>query len=261
MKINNVPLLFLLIAFSFSIPVKAQFVWPNGAKAAVVFTYDDGLDGHLDVAVRQLDEFGFKGTFYCTGNSPSLYNRMEDWRAIAQNGHELGNHTLFHPCDGNLNDWVKPEYDLNNYSVEQMLAELQTANTLLKAIDGKTERTFAYTCANYIAGGKDFTDEIQHLFLGARGGSQLPETMKAYDIYNTPSTMVDSPSTEELIAIVEAAKKNGTIAVFMFHSVGGGYLNVGADEHRALLQYIKKHENEFYSDTFLEVIKYIRQNQ
>jgi len=28
----------------------------------------------------------------------------------------------------------------------------------------------------------------------------------------------------------------------MFHSVGGGYLNVGADEHRALLQYIKENE-------------------
>src|SRR5210317_1324498 len=78
----------------------AQFKWPNGKKAAVVFTYDDGLDGHLDVAVPQLDEFGFKGTFYCTGNSPSLYNRLDEWRQIAKNGHELGNHTLFHPCDG-----------------------------------------------------------------------------------------------------------------------------------------------------------------
>ena len=242
-------------------PTQAQFVWPDGAKAAVVFTYDDGLDGHLDVAVPQLDEFGLKGTFYCTGNSPSLYNRMDEWRAIVQNGHELGNHTLFHPCDGNLNSWVKPEYDLNKYSVEQMLAELQTANTLLKAIDGKTERTFAYTCANYIAGGEDFTDEIQDLFIGARGGSKIPETMKGYDVYNTPSTMVDSPSAEELIAIVEAAKKKGTIAVLMFHSVGGGYLNVGAKEHRALLQYIKNHQDEFYTGTFLEVMKYINQNQ
>lgn len=241
-------------------PVKAQF-WPNGAKAAVVFTYDDGLDGHLDFAVPQLDEFGFKGTFYCTGNSPSLYNRMEEWREIAKNGHELGNHTLFHPCDGNLNDWVKPEYDLNKYSVEQILAELHTANTLLKAIDGKIERTFAYTCANYIAGGKDFTDEIQDLFVGARGGSKIPESMNDYDVYNTPSSMVDSPTADELIAIVEAAKKKGTIAVFMFHNVGGGYLNVGAKEHRVLLEYINENKDEFYTGTFLEVMQYINQKQ
>jgi hypothetical protein len=32
--------------------VSAQFTWPGGAKAAVCFTYDDGLDCHLDVACR-----------------------------------------------------------------------------------------------------------------------------------------------------------------------------------------------------------------
>lgn len=89
----------IVLLFVFNVS-NAQFKWPDGKKAAVVFTYDDGLDCHLDVAIPQLDEFGFKGTFYCTGNSPSLYNRLEEWREITKNGHELGNHTLFHPCDG-----------------------------------------------------------------------------------------------------------------------------------------------------------------
>ena len=129
----------------------AQFKWPDGKKAAVVFTYDDGLDCHLDVAVPQLDEFGFKGTFYCTGNSPSLYNRMSEWRQLAKNGHELGNHSLFHPCDGKKQDWVKPEYDLNNYTLGQIVNELQTANTLLKAVDGNEDRTFGFTCSDYAA--------------------------------------------------------------------------------------------------------------
>jgi peptidoglycan/xylan/chitin deacetylase (PgdA/CDA1 family) len=249
----------ILLIFGFSIQSNAQYKWPNGAKAAVVFTYDDGLDCHLDVAVPQLNEFGFKGTFYCTGNSPSLYTRMDEWREIVKNGHELGNHTLFHPCDGSQFDWVKPEYDLNRYTLEQILSELQTANTLLKSIDGKTERTFAYTCGNYIAGGEDFTDEIKSMFVGARGGSGIPKNIEDFNVYKTPGWGVNSPTTEELIAFVEEAKRNGTIAIFMFHSVGGGYLNVGADEHRALLQYIKNHEDEYYTGTFLEVINYIKQ--
>ena len=51
---------FISIGFLFGSNISnAQFKWPDGKKAAVVFTYDDGLDCHLDVAVPQLDEFGF----------------------------------------------------------------------------------------------------------------------------------------------------------------------------------------------------------
>jgi len=240
---------------------KAQFEWPNGAKAAVIFTYDDALDCHLDVAVPQLDEYGFKGTFYCTGQSPSLYKRLDEWRKIAQNGHELGNHTLFHPCDGDKFDWVKPVYDLNNYTIEQLLNELKTANTLLKGIDGKNERTFGYTCSNYIAGGKDFTAEIKKLFNAARCDGPIPETMENYKTWKAPSWGVNEPTAENLIKYVNAARQKGTIAVFMFHSVGGGYLNVGAKEHRKLLQYVKNHKNEFYCDSFLEVMNYIKSQE
>ena len=175
---------------------------------------------------------------------------MDEWREIAKNGHELGNHTLFHPCDGERMDWVKPEYDLNKYTHEQIITELRTANTLLKAVDGKTDRTFGYTCSDFIAGGVDFTDDVKKMFSAARKDGSVPETMKDYDIYKTPSWGVNSPTAEELIAYVEKAKENGTIAVFMFHSVGGGYLNVGADEHRKLLEYLKANEKDFYTGTF-----------
>lgn len=256
---NTIITLLLLFCLTFS--ANAQFTWPNGAKAAVCLTYDDGLDCHLDVAVPQLDEFGFKGTFYCTGNSPSLYNRMDEWRKIIANGHELGNHSLFHPCIDKNYDWVLPEYDLNNYTVEQIVAELRTANTLLKAIDGKQARTYAYTCSDFTAGGEDFTDEIKPLFSAARCNGPIPGNMKNYDIYKTPSWGVDSPSAEDLISFVEKAKEKGTIAVFMFHSVGGGYLNVGAGEHRKLLEYLRENDDEFYCATFMEVMEYIKKNQ
>ena len=254
-------LIFFVAVLMISFNLNAQFKWPNDKKAAVVFTYDDGLDCHLDVAVPHLDEFGIKGTFYCTGNSPSLYNRLEEWRNIAENGHELGNHTLFHPCDGKRFDWVKPEYDLNSYTTEQLIAELNTANTLLKAIDGKTNRTFGYTCSDYVAGGKDFTGELEKLFDGARCDGPVPETMQNYNIYKTPSWMAVDPTAEQLIEYVEKAREKGTIAVIMFHSVGGGYLNVGAAEHYTLLKYLKENEADYYCATFFEVMKYIKNNR
>jgi hypothetical protein len=35
---------------------------------------------------------------------------------------------------------------------------------------------------------------------------------------------------------------------------------VGAEEHRALLHYLDNHRDEFFSGTFLEVMKYISEN-
>nr|WP_319573004.1 polysaccharide deacetylase family protein [uncultured Draconibacterium sp.] len=252
-------LILILTVFAFS--SNAQFKWPNGTKAAVVFTYDDGLDCDLDVVVPQLDEFGLKGTFFCTGNSPSLYNRTEEWRAITKRGHELGNHTLFHPCDGTGQDWVKPEYDLRTYTSEQIVAELKTANTLLKAIDGKTERSYGYTCSHFVANGVDFTDSIKNIFVAARCDGPIPETMDGYKTWKTPSFMSVEPEIDELIAKVEEAKAKGTIVVFMFHNVGGGYLNTAADVHKQLLQYVSENSDDLYSDSFINVMKYVKDNQ
>ncbi len=258
---TRIRLLTLIVFLPLNLVASSQFVWPDGAKAAVCLTYDDGLDCHLDVAVPQLDEFGFKGSFYCTGNSPSLYHRMDEWRQITVKGHELGNHTLFHPCDQSRHDFVKDEFDLNTYSLNRLYQELNTANTLLKAVDGKEKRSFAYTCGNFIAAsGIDFSDSIKHMFTSARGADPaVPDDMTGFNIYKTPSRGVSDPSAEELIAYVEQAREKGTIAIFMFHSVGGGYLNVGAGEHRELLQYLEDNKQDYYCATFMEVMDYINQ--
>ena len=235
-----------------------SFVWPDGKTAAVCLTYDDGLDCHLDVAAPALERYGLKGTFYCTGNSGSLYARMEEWRALAARGHELGNHTLFHPCNGDNFDWVKPEYNLNSYTLDQLMAELRTANSLLKAVDGLEQRSFAYTCSNHTIKGVSFIDSIRILFPAARGGGPVPEQMDGVDIHYVPSWGVLDPTGDELIAFVEEARSKGTLAVFMFHSVGGGYLNVSAEAHEQLLEYLEQNREFFWTDTFLNVMQYVK---
>jgi hypothetical protein len=241
----------------------AQFKWPNGAKAAICLTYDDALDGQLNYAIPQLDSVGLKGTFFCTGSSSCLYRRMNEWRKAAKNGHELGNHTLFHPClrnrlDGTKFEWVKPEYDLANYNIAQLFNELRTANTLLKAIDGQELRTYGYTCSDCIVGGISFIDSLKSIFTAARDDGPIPESMKGYNIFKAPSWPVKDNSSDELIAYVNQARDKGTIAIFMFHSVGGGYLNTGAEQHRKLLDYISRNKKDFYCATFKEVMDYIK---
>jgi sialate O-acetylesterase len=252
-----------LILLSIPALINAQFKWPNGAKAAVCLTYDDALDGQLDYAIPQLDSFGLKGTFFCTGNSSCLYQRLDEWRKAANNGHELGNHTLFHPCiknrpDGRKFDWVKPEYDLGNYNMVQLFNELKTANTLLKAIDGQESRTYGYTCSDCTVGGVQFADSLKSIFTAARSDGPIPQTMEGYNIFKAPSWTVVDNSAAELISYVNQARDKGTIAIFMFHSVGGGYLNVGSAQHRQLLEYISQHRKDFYCAAFREIMDYIK---
>jgi peptidoglycan/xylan/chitin deacetylase (PgdA/CDA1 family) len=141
-------------------PVR-PFPWPNGAKAAVVLSYDDGMDTHLDHAVPDLDAAGCRGTFFLPGHSESLAKRLPEWRALAARGHELANHAIFHPClrkpaSGPEREWVKPEYALESYTVERIRDEIAAMNTTLLAIDGETVRTLAYNCCDTTAGGSPF---------------------------------------------------------------------------------------------------------
>src|SRR5687768_15137719 len=86
----------------------SQFNQPwRGKKCAVVLTYDDAINQHLDHAVPVLDSLGLKATFYVTAFSSSIQTRLNDWKKLSSNGHELGNHTLFHPCTGGKGrEWV-----------------------------------------------------------------------------------------------------------------------------------------------------------
>ncbi|HEY4937013.1 MAG TPA: polysaccharide deacetylase family protein, partial [Puia sp.] len=89
------------LCFFMSLSNYAQSTRPwQGKQCAVVLTYDDAIDQQLDNAVPVLDSLGLKATFYITAYSTSMQTRMNEWRQLSVSGHELGNHTLFHPCDG-----------------------------------------------------------------------------------------------------------------------------------------------------------------
>ena len=89
------------------------FPWPDGQRAAVSLSYDDAVPSQLDNAIPALDRHGLKGTFYLILAAETVRERLEEWRAAARSGHELGNHSLFHQCSarGAGREWVKPEQD------------------------------------------------------------------------------------------------------------------------------------------------------
>jgi len=256
----------VVVAFSLclSIQVTAQSTYPwNNKKAAVVLTYDDAIDQHLDNAIPLLDSLGLKASFYITGYSASVRTRMNEWKQLAVNGHELGNHTLYHPCVGGAGrEWVAPEYDMSKYTVRRMVDETRMNNVFLQALDGKTNRTFAFTCGDMKVGDSSFIDRLKNDFLAARAVREQMHTIDKVDLYNVDCYAVNGQRAEQMIAWVKKAVETKSLLVILFHGVGGGNaLNVLVPEHRLFLQYLQQNEKDLWIAPMIEVAEYVKKYQ
>lgn len=244
--------------------LKAQLVKPwNGKSCAVVITYDDAIDQHLDNAVPVLDSLKLKATFYLTAFSSSIQKRLGDWRKLAKHGYELGNHTLYHPCIGGKGrEWVKPDYDMNNYSVQRMIDEIRMTNLFLQALDGKTKRTFAFTCGDMKIGDSTFINPMKNDFVAARAVRNEMHTIDKVDLYNVDCYMVNNNTAAEMIGWVKKAMETNSLLVILFHGVGGGNgLNVSVNDHRQFLTYLKQNKKDIWIAPMLEVAEYIKTYQ
>lgn len=224
----------------------------------VSLTFDDALDSHLDIAVPMLEERGFHGTFFVNLNAQSFAGRLFEWQAIAQKGHELGNHTIFHPAIL-AKSYISKGNALENYSLDRMRIELQTANQLLFAIDGRQERPFAYPCSNPILGQpgmakrllrqaglertriagwvhkfpfldvfsreKNYSCLLPELFYTARGGGfgSRSKVIDNNDRYFVPCVSADGLKPAQLQENLNIFLKEGNWLVFMFHGIGSGH--------------------------------------
>ncbi|WP_045857818.1 polysaccharide deacetylase family protein [Teredinibacter purpureus] len=238
------------------------FEWPRQAKAAVVLTYDDTLNSHLDIAAPQLVKAGLTGTFYISGGRGDIQGRMSEWRALAAGGHELGNHTLYHPCRKSMpgREWVSAHLDMDIYTVEQYAAELNVTNSLLQAIDGEARRTFAYTCGDEtVVNNASVVEVIKPLVIAARAvtpdGFNDPRAM---DFYHIHSVDVAGKTGEELIALAEQAKVSNRLMVYLFHGVGADYLSVESKAHQALVSYLSSHNDDYWVTTLKDAVDYLR---
>lgn len=249
--------------FQTNLPKEETMLW-YGKEAAVVLTYDDALNVHLDYAIPALDKHNLKASFYLSGFFPGSKNRIDDWRTAAHNGHELGNHTLYHPCDASLpgRGWVKPENDLSKYTNTSILNEIRMTNVFLEAIDGKKERTFAYTCGDTQTGEGSFMSVIANDFVASRGTRKRLNVIGNINLQNIDCYVVNGQTGEQLIQWVKEAQEKNALVTILFHGVGGEHsLNVSIEAHNQLLDYLQYHSHEIWTTTMIEAAKHINQQQ
>ncbi|MCW3111614.1 MAG: hypothetical protein JWR18_10 [Segetibacter sp.] len=255
-KIFLIILLSIIAAGAFG---QNERLW-NNRKCAVSLTYDDAINVDLDNAIPALDSFGLKGSFYLSGYSGALTNRIDEWRVAAKNGHELANHTLYHPCAGGPGrGFVTADYDLNKYTFRRLMDEIRMTNTLLKAIDGKTKRTFAYPCGDTKIGDSSYIGLLKNDFVAARGTVAKMPAIDHIDLYNVECYVINGETGDQLIALVKKAMQTNTLLVFLFHGVGGGHsLNVSLEAHRQLLQFLKQNQKDVWVAPMIDVAEYVK---
>jgi peptidoglycan/xylan/chitin deacetylase (PgdA/CDA1 family) len=75
------------------------FRWPDGKKAAVSLSFDDARLSQVDNGLALFKKEGVKVTFFVQPSG--VEKRLAGWKQAVADGHEIGNHSLTHPCTGN----------------------------------------------------------------------------------------------------------------------------------------------------------------
>lgn len=248
--------------FLFFANAQTSTTW-NGKKCAVVLTYDDGLNIDLTNVIPALDSVGLKGTFYISDYFNGLNAQIPGWRKAAAEGHELGNHTLWHACEGGRvgREFVK-DYDLRFYTVKKMDDEIRAMNNLLKAIDGKDKRTFAFPCGDEKIHDSAYIDPLKNEFVAARGVQFELLPIDKVNLYRVPCYGVNGQTGDQLIDLVKQAEQKNTLLVFLFHGVGGEHsLNVSLEAHSKLLHYLKQNQGDIWIAPMIDVAEFIKKHQ
>lgn len=245
----------------------SAFRWPDGQQGAVTLSYDDAIVSHFESVAPQLEKAGLRGTFYISVDRPGFGRHIDRWRAVAAAGHELGNHSLFHPCRKDRPDqhtWLSDDYNLSDYTPDRWIREMRVANLVLQLVDGKTERTFGNTCCDNYIGPLDnrtcLEELIPKLFIAGRG-EFVREPIDPANA-NLPALGhygADGRSFEQLRGEIEAAVRQGKWIFYMFHGVGKGTHNlyIEADEHRKLIAYLSANTDRIWTAPAVDVAKYL----
>ena len=150
----------LLLFFTFSLSfgqgydegntsqTRSSFQWPDGKQMAISLTFDDARLSQIDKGLPILDSHGVKATFYVS--LQSMLQRVPGWKEAVSKGHDIGNHSLLHPCTGNFS-WSQ-DRALEDYTLKRMSSELDSASRFIEETLGIVPAAFGYPCGQTYVG-------------------------------------------------------------------------------------------------------------
>src|SRR5215472_1392328 len=239
------------------------FQWPNEKRAAVSLSFDDARASQVDTALAVLSEHHVKVTFFV--QAENISQRVEGWKKAVADGHEIGNHSMTHPCTGNYA--FSRHNALEDYNLQMMAAQLDQANAEIERLLGVKSRTFAYPCGQKFVGRgvdvRSYVPLVAERFLVGRGYlDESPNDSNLCDLAQAMGTPFDDLDFEQMKKVVEQAAKEGRWVIFVGHDIGKrGYQVTDSTALAALCDYLKDPANGVWLGTVGEIGEYIRQQR
>jgi len=240
-------------------PTNTPFTWPAGKRVAVSLSFDDARPSQLGNGLPVLDRHDVKASFYVSFTN--FDRSVDEWRAALANGHEIGNHTVMHPCTGNF-QFARPN-GLEGYTLEKMEAELLAANAHIQERVGVTPTTFAYPCGQKFVGrGEETRSYIpliaKHFVAGRSFRDESYAPPEFVDLAQLPATDMDTLDFDAVRAHIEKAAANGDWLVFAAHNVApNNYQTVEPEMLDAFCRYCLDPANGVWIDTVGNIAAYI----
>jgi peptidoglycan/xylan/chitin deacetylase (PgdA/CDA1 family) len=238
----------------------SSFKWPDGKKAAISLSFDDARESQVTGGTALLDRYGIKATFYVV---PSAVERqLEGWKKAVTAGHEIGNHSLSHPCTGNF-AWSR-DNALENFSLDQMKKELTECNKRVRALLNVSPSVFAYPCGQKFVGRgvntKSYVPLVASLFIAGRGWmDEGPNDPRYCNFAQLTGVEMDGKDFSEILPLIEAAVKEGQWLVLAGHEMGeGGDQTTRLSMLEKLAEYVNDPAHGIWIAPVGEVAKYLQ---
>ena len=205
---------------SFGQPGDSSFSWPEGYEMGLSLTFDDARSSQPNGGTDLLDRYGARATFYVVPASVEPF--LGEWKRIVETGHEIGNHSIEHPCTGNFS-WSK-DTPLEEYTMKKMEAELKEASRQIESLLGVTPTSYAYPCGETTIGrglnAESVIPLVARLFQTGRGWLDETANDPTYvDMAQVRGIPMDERDFDELLPIIEQAKAQGYWLVLAGHEI------------------------------------------
>jgi peptidoglycan/xylan/chitin deacetylase (PgdA/CDA1 family) len=236
-----------------------SFPWPGGKRAALSFTFDDARPSQIDNGLRLFNQYHIKVTFYVSPNR--LSERLQGWKQAVDEGHEIGNHTLTHPCTSNY--LFSRQNALEDFTLDRMARDIDDATQSIFEQLGVKPTSFAYPCGQSSTGRGNATRSyiplVTERFLAARGWlGEASNDPYSCDVVRLLGMESDGKSFEELRALVDKAVREGRWLILAGHEIAqSGKETTPITSLEKILQYVRDPERRIWIDTVENVARHI----
>lgn len=245
-----------------------NFFWPPNKKMALSLTFDDAKISQIDSGIPILDQYNVKATFYVSLDNLSA--KLDDWQKALRNGHEIGNHSTRHSCS--INYGFQHIKSLENLSLSEMQDDLNTENQVIKNLLGVQPVSFAYPCGETTIGQglntKSYVPLVSATFESGRLASTEGFVDPVFcDMSQLRTAEMDNKSFDQIIGLIEYAKKTGKWLILTGHEIGDGQNNGYEDlitskvTLEAICKYANDPSNGIWIDNVTNITSYIKEKR